>query len=231
MLMDETLKLTMELVPASCWGNSLYQKYRHQWRKLRKEAAIRFDYKCSICEGDCSGKYQLIGHEVWDYDDRQHIQRLSDIVALCFLCDRVKHYGKSLDLASRGRIKIQEVQDHFLKVNDCDLETFQNHLSKAMRQWAERSGHEWTQELGEYEYLVETSAKVKAKTSDGPLERDPEPGDHMPNSCLICGAIGHIVLIEENADGLSEGELAEYLAGTAGYACCGKCGGRFRWQI
>ena len=53
-------------------------------------------------------------HEIWNYGDLQHIQKLVGFVALCRLCHHVKHLALALILAEAGRLDFDGVIRHFL---------------------------------------------------------------------------------------------------------------------
>jgi hypothetical protein len=90
---------------------------------------------------------------VWSYDDESHVQKLEGFVALCDLCHHVKHLGLASILAVRGELDYQKVVRHFMEVNNCDRETFEEHKREAFKQHSDRSQHLWTVDLGRYEYL------------------------------------------------------------------------------
>src|SRR3972149_3120297 len=86
----KNLKLTIELVPASSWNQNLRNLLKPKtWENLRKSVYKKYNYKCAICN---SGGI-LHCHEIWNYDDKSHIQKLKGFVALCELCHWVKHIG------------------------------------------------------------------------------------------------------------------------------------------
>jgi len=96
------LKLTIELIPESAWGENL-RKYlpKEIWEKIRKEVFRKANYKCSIC----GKRGKLHCHEVWEYDDQNHILKLKGFMALCENCHLIKHWGMATILASEGKIK------------------------------------------------------------------------------------------------------------------------------
>jgi len=103
-------------------------------------------------------------HEIWEYDDQNHIQKLASFIALCDLCHYVKHIGLAGILAIKGELDYERVVEHFMKVNGCDRETFEEHRQKAFDQWHERSRYEWNVDLGEYERLVEPGQRSSQPT-------------------------------------------------------------------
>jgi len=146
------LKLTIELVPSTSWYDNLRKMIpRAKWDKLRKGVYAEYRHRCGICGADSS---RLNCHEIWEYDDHNHEQRLLGFIAICDLCHHVKHIGLAGILASQGKLDYEKVVEHFMKVNGCDRRTFEEHKKKAFAQWRERSRYEWKVDLGDYEDLV-----------------------------------------------------------------------------
>lgn len=225
--MSKELKLTVELVPKTSWGKNLRNQLpRRMWDKIRKDVIASQGHKCGICgtEG------RLICHEIWEYDDSNHIQRLKGFIALCDLCNHVKHLGHASILAGQGKLDMKKVEEHYMQVNECDLKTFRKHAVEAMAQYKERSKHEWRLDLGEYKEQVENTDNTRDYA--GLDDSGPNPGDAMPDTCPNCGAVGTVVFLpdEEIADDESEAWLAEYEAGIIGSGLCTKCKTVFLWQ-
>ncbi len=148
-----SLKLTIELVPKTSWYNNLRDVIRPaKWDKLRKRVYAEYEHKCGIC-GATGGRFNC--HEIWEYIDANHEQKLIGFIALCDMCHHVKHIGYAGLLAQQGKLDIGEVIEHFMKVNKCDMKTFEQHRDTVSEQWKERSKHKWHVGLGEYESLVE----------------------------------------------------------------------------
>lgn len=144
---DNELKLRIELVPSTSWYNNLRKQIsQREWDKIRKKVYADYGYKCGIC--GASGKLNC--HEIWEYNDEKHIQKLVGFIALCDMCHFVKHIGLADVLASRGELDYEKVVEHFLKVNNCDRKLFEQHRKEAFAKWEERSTHEWQLDLGDY---------------------------------------------------------------------------------
>ena len=144
------MKLTIELVPSSSWWNNLRKLLpRNQWDIIRKSAYATSGHRCAIC----SAHSRLNCHEIWHYDDDNHIQRLEGFTALCDLCHHVKHIGLAGILAEQGRLDYEKVIEHFMKVNTCNREDFLEHRRQAFEIWASRSSHPWNVDFAEYEHL------------------------------------------------------------------------------
>jgi hypothetical protein len=69
---QDRLRLAIELVPQPLWGQSIAQRYKQQWNKLRIPAYERAGHKCEICGGtgprpSPRNPGSLEAHEVWEY--------------------------------------------------------------------------------------------------------------------------------------------------------------------
>ena len=155
-MVGNTIKLQVELVPSSSWYDNLRKKMpKEKWDALRKQVYLDYSYRCDICEA----KGKLNCHELWEYDDKKHTQKLVGFIALCDMCHHVKHLGLASVLASRGELDYEKVIEHFMKVNNCSLETFYEQRDKAFAVWQERSKHQWRLDLGLYENAIEKLSK------------------------------------------------------------------------
>ncbi len=145
-------RLSIELVPATCWYKNLRKNMaKPDWDKLRRQIYADYGHKCAIC-GDT--KSQLNCHEIWDYDDNNHIQILKGFVALCQMCHHVKHIGNAGILADQGYLDFGAVVSHFLKVNGCTKSDFEKYQIEAFQTWRQRSQLQWRVDLGPYASLI-----------------------------------------------------------------------------
>lgn len=93
-------KLTVELIPSTChFSNVRTTVTSAEWDKIRYISYAAADNKCEIC-GD-TGKNQGYNHnvechEIWHYDDINHIQTLTGLISLCPTCHQVKHIGRAI---------------------------------------------------------------------------------------------------------------------------------------
>lgn len=142
--MEQNLKLTIELVPASMWNNNLRSLLKKDmWDNLRKKVYKKYNYKCAIC-----GSGGLLHcHEAWEYNDKNRIQKLKNIIALCSKCHAVNHIGHAGIQASKGKVNYENLVKHFMKVNNCDRLTFQKHLKLVTEKYEDRSKLEWQLDL------------------------------------------------------------------------------------
>lgn len=143
-------RLQIELVPANAWGRNLRKQVRDSiWKKLRAEVFANAKNRCEICGAD--GKLNC--HEVWSYDDKNHIQRLTALQAVCQMCHHVSHYGMSQILAAQGYLDLREVDKHFLRVNRATLDDLEKHKKEAYTNFLRRSRIKWKIHFGKWQPL------------------------------------------------------------------------------
>jgi len=156
---EQKFKLAIELVPSTVWFSSIYQIYKrdnqlNKWRKIKKELFEKEGRKCWVCGEENT---RLEAHEFWEYDDKNHIQKLVAIHHLCGMCHKIKHIGfwcytkDGRRQLAKAELSREDLIDHFCKVNNCSREDFQKHEEEAFRIWRERSKYEWKQDFGEYD--------------------------------------------------------------------------------
>lgn len=136
------MKLYFELVPDSCWYSNLRSILSPaQWDIVRKEAYSRANGRCMICKEKCS---RLEAHERWEYDEKNAIQKLSDVIAVCRRCHEVIHIGRTQIKGSE-----REAEEHFMKVNECGYAEYRKALGEANEAHRRRNGvSEWKLDLG-----------------------------------------------------------------------------------
>ena len=138
-MQKKNYKLNFQLVPDGCWYTNLRSALpREVWDRLRRAAYRRAGNKCSTC----GAEGRLEAHEVWEYDDKNHIQKLCDIIAVCPACHEVIHIGRTSLLGREA-----EAQAHFMKVNGATQSEYHAALGEANRVHAERSRHEWVTDI------------------------------------------------------------------------------------
>jgi len=137
--MNKTIKLTIELVPSSCWYSNVRSNVRPQtWDRLQSAAFHACQHRCEVC-----GRHeQLDCHEVWEYDDTRCIQRLVRLCGLCRNCHQVKHFGLAV---SAGRLT--ESLKWFCLVNDMSGEDAGNYIEQAFQIHRIRSAFDWEIDL------------------------------------------------------------------------------------
>ena len=79
--MSKDFRLTIELVPRPCWYSNMRTTIpRAAWDKLRKQVYAQYNYCCGVCQLE---HVTLHCHEIWQYDDTLHSQKLNGFIALC----------------------------------------------------------------------------------------------------------------------------------------------------
>lgn len=135
-------RLTVELVPASSWGDNLRSRLpRKEWDRLRRAQYEAAGHLCEICGG--RGRYHPVEcHETWAYDDDAGVQTLTGLIALCPTCHMVKHLG--LTFIKR---KWPQAIKHLMKVNDWNEKEAKAYAEVVFKIFDERSKRKWTLNL------------------------------------------------------------------------------------
>lgn len=189
------LRLTIEPMPESSSRTNLRERIKpSRWDQLRKQVYADNGHKCAVCGAE---GVMLNCHEIWDYDDEKHIQRLAGFTALCNMCHAVKHVCRVglaeaiLGLASRGQFDPDEpAAAHFMKVNQCDRATWDKHYDESRAVRDERSKYRWRVHLGEYAHYVTDSPRLR----------------RIPHHVQSCFAIRRITLLK-----MTDGERQAWL--------------------
>jgi hypothetical protein len=139
--MPET-KLTIELVPTTCWFSNVRTLLpKAEWDKLRKESYAKAKYKCEIC-GDVGTnqgvKHAVECHEIWEYDDKEFVQKLNGLISLCPHCHMVKHMGRTTVIGKQD-IAIKHLQE----VNGWSHKKTVSYLADVYEIHEERSKRKW----------------------------------------------------------------------------------------
>ncbi len=146
--------LTVELVPKSCWYSNVRSNISNQeWDKIRKKVYSQAGNVCEICGGR-GRRWPVECHEMWLYDDEQHIQKLVKLVALCPSCHEVKHMGLA---GISGRE--DAAMAHLAKVNNWSRTDAQHYVEAAFETWQQRSRQQWTLDIS---YLAQFGITVPA---------------------------------------------------------------------
>jgi hypothetical protein len=120
-------RLTVELVPSTCWYANVSKAV---WDRRRRRVSAEADWRCEVCGGR-GRRWPVECHEVWHYDDVNRVQRLERLVALCPACHEVRHAGLA---SKRGRA--EAVVEHLAAVNGWTTADSELYLEAAFEQWA-----------------------------------------------------------------------------------------------
>ena len=87
--------LSIELIPSTCHFSNVRTTVKaKEWDKIRLMSYKSAGNKCEICgdTGKNQGyKHNVECHEIWEYDDKNHVQKLIGLISLCPTCHQVKH--------------------------------------------------------------------------------------------------------------------------------------------
>jgi len=168
------LRLTVELVPATCWWSNLRSVLpeRH-WDILRRRVYRDAGHRCQVCEGR-GPTHPVECHEVWSYNDNTHTQKLSSMIALCPRCHRVKHFG-----LTQMRGDAEDALAHLAAVNEWSVKKAIRYIEAEARVWEERSRHQWTLDLHvlRWTYGIDIPSLEGRQPTHGMEVRDEAPID------------------------------------------------------
>jgi Domain of unknown function (DUF5710) len=141
-------RLTIELVPKSCWYSNVRSEVTPQsWEILKKRTFKAANYRCEICGGR-GNQHPVECHEVWDYDDTRHIQKLARLIALCPACHECKHIGFA-NVRGRGDIAAA----HLASVNQWSVAVVGDYIGECFELWERRSQFKWSLDISCLESL------------------------------------------------------------------------------
>lgn len=151
------IKLTVELVPKTAWYSNVRSNVpKETWDELRREVYQKAGYVCEIC-GGVGKRHPVECHEVWEYDDETHMQKLTRMIALCPACHNVKHLGRAQAI---GQYKV--AMHHLCKTNKWTMEEARDYAVKVFNQWRERSRHQWKLDIRALNnYGIKKTGKVE----------------------------------------------------------------------
>jgi hypothetical protein len=163
------LKLKIDLIAETAWGSSLSKVMsRHFWRKLREQMIEERGRYCHTC----GNEEILTCHEEWEFQDETGKQVLTGFSPICRMCHFVVHIGMSQHLARQGSVTLDDVIDHFCKVNSVGTTEFEAHKHEAFEVYRKRSKREWEIDYGKYADLL---AGFGADTDGNPLNSPHRP--------------------------------------------------------
>lgn len=130
----ETRKLTLQLVPSSCWYSNL-RSILPNWSEVSYK--VRQKCKCEICgaEDEISN---FDAHEVWKYDDKNFIQSLDSIICVCKMCHSVIHFGHTQVMGDSDL-----AFEWYRKVNHLSEDEALIDIKTAFKHWELRSCVDW----------------------------------------------------------------------------------------
>lgn len=153
--MRNQFKLEMEMVPRTTWYKNLrYYLSQEEWDGIRRKTYRIYKGRCGIC--GVSAKMNC--HEIWEFDDRKHIQKLKGFIALCKNCHLLKHLAFTEMACTKE--EENELMQHFMKVNNCTEKDYKKHEKAVWKKFFKRSEFEWTVDFGIYQKRIDR-AKIE----------------------------------------------------------------------
>ncbi len=156
------LLLKIELVPKSLWyANVRSEVSGDVWNVIKQLSRDKAGDKCEIPGCGQTGHNQGFNwttetHEVWEYDDKLHIQKLVGFVALCPYCHKCKHWGRTSTVESDKFV--HKLIDHFKQINGISSLEMDHYIQQVFKQWHQRNEHAWTNENRYlYDYLCKAN--------------------------------------------------------------------------
>jgi len=144
--MPKLPKLTIELIPKTCHFSNVRTTIKtKEWDKIRMISYANANHKCEICKetGKEQGyRHDVECHEIWDYDDVNHIQKLVGLISLCVVCHKVKHFGMARAMGYESQCFNQ-----LAKVNKWNQKQINEHIEASFEVYKERSQFQWTLDL------------------------------------------------------------------------------------
>jgi len=171
--------LIPDLIPKTSWFNNLRSVLsQEEWDIIRKAAYRKAGYRCEIC-GGVGKQWPVECHEVWEWDDTAEpgIQSLIGVQALCPMCHKVKHFGRSEQYDPQFRA---ERIIWIANVNDWNFITAKAAVSGCFQQWQERSRKKWLIDYSRAPQEIQEMVKGVVDGRQGIIRariRDPEAED------------------------------------------------------
>ena len=132
------MKLSIELVPQSSFYTNLRSMLpKVKWDEIRKEQYKKSKYTCDVC-GGIGDRWPVECHEIWEYDDKNHIQKLVGFTSLCPACHEVKHIGLA---GIRGRH--EQALQHLMAINNISKMEATICIEEQFSIWHLRSQRAW----------------------------------------------------------------------------------------
>ncbi len=139
-------KLFIELIPSTCHFSNVRTTVKpKEWDKIRFLSYEQAGHKCEICGGigqEQGYKHNLECHEIWEYDDINHVQKLIGLISLCPICHQVKHIGRAIKMG-----KFKDCVKQLAHVNKWTKIQIDEHITQSFEIYKERSLHKWTLDL------------------------------------------------------------------------------------
>jgi hypothetical protein len=136
--------LFIDLIPSTSWFTNVRSCIRPcDWNRLRRLVYDRANGKCECCNAiPANWGGSLEAHERWHYNNRNGVQKLMRVIALCKMCHTATHMGLA-DIRGTG----DRARAHLMRVTKMDKEDLMRHSEVASRIWSDRSKRKWKLDL------------------------------------------------------------------------------------
>ena len=129
--------LQLTLIPASCWYRHVpYLVTDETWQRLQQWSWQQAGYRCEVCQQPLQAKVPC--HELWKFDDRNLVQYLFGIQALCPDCYQVHQ------IAHLSIEQTQAALEHMAIVNQWSRTKAYDHFRLSIMALEDRSRYRWT---------------------------------------------------------------------------------------
>ena len=135
-------KLRVQPVPFNKRNDDI-KRMVPQWSVLKRAITDAAANTCNMCGARLNGGvYRPDVMCVWEYDTHTQEQRLINIVCACEMCLITNDWISAI-ASHRGA----QAKEHFKRVNDCNDDAADAHISQAMRNWSARNSIMWSYNL------------------------------------------------------------------------------------
>lgn len=167
-----TARLTIELVPSSAWGKNLRKILSpRDWDAVRRACYRRAGHRCECC-GGVGPTHPVECHEIWDYDEAWGIQWLSGVTALCPTCHQVKHWGRSLAVATDAFAERERLGQHLMRVNGWTEAQVTAHERRVFAWWRLASARPWSLDIHAYLSMAQEAGEFTLHDYQPPAQQE-----------------------------------------------------------
>jgi hypothetical protein len=139
---SEEIKLTIELVPNTCWFSNVRNHVsKDEWDRIRKAVFRNAQNRCQVCGGR-GPQWPVECHEIFDFINETRTQKLLSLAAVCPSCHQVKHIG-----LAQIKGKEQEALEHICNVNGWTMSQARTYEESQIEIWRERCQYDWSVDL------------------------------------------------------------------------------------
>lgn len=122
-------KLKIDLKPSAYHHNTVRKNISQTlWKKIRVQVLEEHNYTCSICEyaPPAEELKRLHVHEIEEYAKDELLCLLKGLDLICEKCHSFHHIGRTFSILNKKQIS--ELKLHFIKVNNCSEDDFNEYF-------------------------------------------------------------------------------------------------------